>query len=395
VPVKPRKNNRDDQKHFDVIVLGVGAMGSSTCFHLAQKGASVLGIEQFDITHEFGAHAGQSRIIRKAYFEHPDYVPLLQRAYKNWHELEKITGEQVFFRTGLLYSGRPDHPMIKGVKRSARKYKILLKKLSGKEMQDSYPQLQTPAGYETLFEPDAGFVIPEKAIILYADQAVKHGALIKTRTKVLNWKRNNNLVEVVTSSGNYTSEKLVITAGPWSGKMIPALSGNLTITRQVIAWVKPEKPSLFGLGKLPCWCITDEKMPGMYYGFPALPAGKFSGPSGFKLGHHFRGTVTDPDHVNPNTSAADEANLVYALHKYFPLGYQSMHVLKTCLYANTPDENFILGLLPGYQNKVAIAAGFSGHGFKFVSVVGEIMTDLALNENTALPIGFLSPERFL
>ncbi len=393
--MKPGKNNRDDKKHFDVIVLGVGAMGSSTCFHLARKGARVLGLEQFDIPHEFGAHVGQSRIIRKAYFEHPDYVPLLERAYENWHELEKITGEQVFFRTGLLYSGRPDHPIIRGVKSSARKYNMLLKKLSAKEIQDAYPQLQVPANYETLFEPDAGFVTPEKAITLYVDQAIKNGAFIKTRTNVLNWERNKDLIEVFTSSGNYTSERLVITAGPWAGKMIPALSENLSITRQVIAWVKPEKPALFRLGKLPCWCIVDEQRPGMYYGFPVLPAGKFYGPSGFKLGHHYKGPVTDPDHVNPITSAEDEANLVYALNKYFPLGYRSTYILKTCLYTNTPDENFILGLLPGYRNKVAVAAGFSGHGFKFVSVVGEIMSDLALNTNTDLPIGFLSPERFI
>ncbi len=389
------ESNREKRDKFDVIVLGVGSMGSATCFHLAKQGATVLGLEQFDIPHEMGSHTGQSRIIRKAYFEHSDYVPLLESAYHNWNVLEKISGEQVYFKTGLLYAGQPAHPMIRGVLESSLKYDIRINRLSKQELQTSYPQFNIPASYETLFEPDAGFVMPEKTILLYTDEALKNGAVIKTKTKVIEWEKTNGGITVTTSTGKYFADKLVITAGPWTPKLIPALSKVLKVTRQVIGWVTPGTPSLYELGKMPCWCITDDARPGMYYGFPVLPPGKFYGPEGFKLGHHFHGPPADPDTVNHNSNAEDEDNIAYALNKFFRDGYKSTQVIKTCLYTNTPDENFILDHLPGYDRKVVIAAGFSGHGFKFVPVVGEIMSDLTLRGSTEQPIGFLSIKRLM
>src|SRR5436190_9187009 len=139
---------------FDVIVIGVGSMGSSACYYLAKRGYKVLGLEQFDISHEFGSHAGQSRIIRKAYFEHPDYVPLLQRAYKNWNTLEQETGEQLYFKTGLLYAGTSNNEMIKGVKQSASLYNIELEKLDLVNATNHFPQFSLPGNFEVLFEPE-------------------------------------------------------------------------------------------------------------------------------------------------------------------------------------------------------------------------------------------------
>jgi len=381
--------------NFDVIILGVGSMGSSACYYLAKQGIKVLGLEQFDIPHEWGSHGGQSRIIRKAYFEHSDYVPLLQQAYKNWKHLEKITGEQVYFQTGLLYCGNPDHPLMKGIHESADKYKIELNSLTSKSLKTKYPQLNVSDNYEKIFEPEAGFLTPERCILLYTEQALKHGATIKTKVKVLDWTKSKRSIEVKTSAGNFLAKKLIITAGPWAGKILPALSSTLKITRQMIGWIIPKKPSSFEFGKFPCWMIVDDAKPGVYYGFPILPVGKFNGPIGFKLAHHYPGSVTDPDSVNRIPTKEDEDNLIYALNKYFPDSYISTHVMKTCMYTNTPDENFILDFLPGYDKDVMIATGFSGHGFKFASVVGEIMSDLALKEKTSLPIEFLNAERFI
>ena len=383
------------QTNFDVIVLGVGSMGSSTCYYLAKQGIKVLGLEQFDIPHEMGSHAGQSRIIRKAYFEHSDYVPLLERAYQNWKHLENISGTQVYFQTGLLYFGKPDNALMKGIHESADKYNIRVDSLTTKDMKAKYLQIKVPDNYEKLFEPEAGYLTPEKIILLYTEKALQHGAVIKTKVKVLQWKKKKGNIEVKTSAGNYSAKKLIITAGPWAGKMIPGLSSTLHITRQMIAWVIPKKPSLFELGKFPCWLIADNKKPGAYYGFPILPVGKFNGPIGFKLAHHYQGSITDPDHVNRTPTKEDEANLIYALNKFFPGSYKATHVMKTCLYTNTPDENFILDFLPGHDKDVAIATGFSGHGFKFASIVGEIMSDLAIKGRTALPIGFLNANRFM
>ena len=373
---------------FDVIVLGVGSMGSSTCYFLANRGHRVLGLEQFDIPHELGSHLGQSRIIRKAYAEHPDYVPLLVRAYHNWKALEEQTGSQVYFKTGLVYFGRPTDATIKGVRLSADKYRIEVKTLSEAETARKYPQFTLPSGYERLEEPDAGFVTPERCILLFTDQALRHGATILTKTKVSNWKRDGRGFIVSTNRGEFSCRKLVITAGPWAGKMIPGLSSRLRVTRQVLAWMKPKKWEPFALGQFPCW-IVDQ-----FYGFPVLPVGTLGGPIGLKLARHFPGVVSDPDALDRVPAAADERELVDALNRFIPDGYAETHVMKVCMYTNTPDENFILDYLPGFEKDVAIAAGFSGHGFKFSSVVGEIMADLAMNGSTALPIGFLNARRF-
>jgi len=187
----------------------------------------------------------------------------------------------------------------------------------------------------------------------------------------------------------------VLTAGAWAGKLLPGLASKLTVTRQVIGWVNPKNRAPFELGNFPCWVIADASKPSIYYGFPLLPTGTFGGPIGLKLGHHVQGVVSDPDAVDRKTDAAEEANLIQMLNQFLPDAYASTHVLKTCLYTNTPDENFILDFLPDTDNKILMAAGFSGHGFKFASVVGEIMADLALKGKSELPIGFLNVGRFL
>ncbi len=381
-------------RNFDAIVLGVGSMGSSTCYYLASRGYRVLGLEQFDIPHDQGSHAGQSRIIRKAYFEHPDYVPLLERAYENWKEIEGNTDSQIYFPTGLLYAGKPEEVLIKGVRESAEKYKLNVESLSKSDTKHRFPQFQIPEGYEVLFEPDAGFVTPERAILLFAEQAIRKGAQIHTKEKTTSWKKEGDLITVITDKSTYTCKKLIITAGAWAGSMIPGFSSQLKVTRQVIAWVIPKERKPFELGQFPCWMIDDHTQEGMYYGFPVLPVAKFGAPIGLKVALHHPGLVSNPDAVNRIPSKEDENHLVEALDKYLPQGYETTHVLKTCLYTNTPDENFILDFLPGYDQQVVIAAGFSGHGFKFVSVVGEIMADLSMKGKTHLPIDFLNAKRF-
>ncbi len=381
-------------KNFDAIVLGVGSMGSSTCYYLASRGYRVLGLEQFDIPHDQGSHAGQSRIIRKAYYEHPDYVPLLERAYENWREIENRSGSQIYFPTGLLYAGKSNDTLIKGVRESAEKYNVKVESLSNSETKDRFPQFQIPEGYQVLFEPDAGFVTPERAVLLYVEQAIHAGAHIHTKEKSISWKKEGDNISVFTGKNTYTCKKLIITAGPWASQLIPGFSKQLNVTRQVIAWVNPKKSKLFELGKFPCWLIDDHTQHGMYYGFPILPVGKFGAPIGLKVALHYPGQVSDPDAVNRVPSKEDEEMLIEAIHKFLPDGYSSMHVMKTCLYTNTPDENFVLDYLPGYDQQVAIAVGFSGHGFKFVSVVGEIMADLAMKGKAELPISFLNAQRF-
>jgi sarcosine oxidase len=380
---------------FDIIVIGVGSMGSSACYNLSKKGYKVLGLEQFDITHENGSHAGQSRIIRKAYFEHPDYVPLLSRVYEGWKTLEEETGEQVYFKTGLLYSGYRDNEIIKGVKQSASLYNIYIENPDRALAERKFPQFKIPETFDTVFEPDAGFVTPEKAIRLYAELAKRYGAVIQTNEKLIEWKKKADGVIVKTNKEIYRCNKLIITAGAWAGKLIPGLANKIKITRQFLAWMKPKHPEKFSLNNFPCWMIADEDMPGCYYGFPMLSTEKFGPPEGLKLAHHYPAMVTDPDNVNRTVTNEDIENLKYAMNKYFPGEFDGVLSTKICLYANSPDENFIIDRLPGYEENVFIACGFSGHGFKFVPVVGEILSDLAIDGKTKLPIEFLNANRFL
>lgn len=380
---------------FDVIVIGVGSMGSSACYHLASRGYKVLGLEQFDVVHEFGAHAGQSRIIRKAYFENSDYVPLLDRAYENWKAIETQTGTQILFPTGLLYFGPPDHALIKGVRQSASLYNIPLESLDASSAAERFPPFEIPRNFDTVFEPDAGFVRPEKAIQLYAEQAINKGAEIHGQEKVVQWTKVGDGVKVTTNKSSYHGGKLVITAGAWVGKVVPALSEKIKVTRQFVAWIKPKSQDDFALGHFPCWLMSDNSTRGCYYGFPILPESKFGEPTGLKVAHHLAAIETDPDQVDRQMLPIDEGDLKYVLEKYLPGRFQSILSYKICLYANSPDEDFVIDKLPDYEDLVAVACGFSGHGFKFASVVGEILADLVMDGRTELPVEFLNLRRFL
>ena len=384
-----------DITSYDVIVIGVGSMGSATCYYLAKRGHKVLGLEQFDISHEFGSHAGQSRIIRKAYFEHPGYVPLLEKAYENWKTLEQETGQQLYFETGLLYAGTSNNEMIKGVKRSAALYNIELEELKIAEAANRFPQFRLPENFEVLFEPEAGFITPEKAIRFYASQAKKNNATIYSNEKVVDWKKDESNIIVKTDKNIYQCAKLIITAGAWAGKMIPGFTDKIKVTRQFVAWIKTKNDDQFKLNNFPCWMVGDDEKHGCYYGFPLLDTKKFGDPAGLKLAHHFPSQTTDPDKVNRQTTEDDIENLKYCLNKYLPGIFDSVLSAKICLYANSPDENFIIDKLPGFEDDVSVACGFSGHGFKFASVVGEILADLAIEGKTELPIEFLNAKRFV
>lgn len=370
--------------HYEVIVIGVGTMGSATCYHLAKRGVKVLGLEQFGIPHEQGSHAGQSRIIRKAYFEHPDYVPLLELAYRNWREMERVSGAELYVPTGLLYLGDPEHAVMKGVKASAVQFGIPLECPNA----DAYPQIRVSAEQELLFEPDAGFVTPERSVLVHVAEAMKLGAEIRTQVEVGRWRVEGGGVVVETSSGSFSADRLVITAGPWTSKLVPLLKPKLEVTRQSLVWVMPEDPEAFQLGKFPCWVIAEEGLHGVYYGFPMLSVDRFQGPIGLKLAHHAPATICDPDHVDRNIYPEDSVPMVEVLRKCFRKGFKQLSAVKTCLYTNTADENFIIDQLPGHDN-VYVAAGFSGHGFKFAAGIGEIMADLAVDRKTEFPIGFL------
>lgn len=377
---------------FDCIVVGIGSMGSAAAYYLAKEGYRVLGIDQFLPPHEFGSHAGQSRIIRKAYFEHPDYVPLLKRSYELWKDFEATTGNQFYYETGIVYFGDAQHATMKGVRESAARYDVQVDAYADKRSAREFPQFNVPTSFQVLVEPGAGFIRPEFAIENYLSEAKKEGATLHTNEKVLSWKSNPNGVTVHTSNASYTANKLILTGGSWMKSLVPQLQRKLTVTRQTLAWISPKKPELFALGNFPCWFIEDPEL-GMFYGFPVLPFEKFGGPIGLKIASHRPGDVVDPDRVDRKTLPEEERAIKSILGQYLPDAGDEIISLKTCLYTYSPDENFIIDILPDTNGRVVVAAGFSGHGFKFVPVVGEVLKELVIRGKSSQPIEFLNINR--
>jgi sarcosine oxidase len=371
---------------FDVIVIGVGAMGSSACYHLAQRGIKVLGLEQFDIPHARGSSHGQSRMIRMAYYEHPDYVPLLRRSYELWDELEQVSGQKLLHITGGLYLGTPDGEIVGGSLQSARQHGLAHELLDRAAVAERFPQFNVPGDWVGLFEPRAGFLLPERTVAAYAEAALRRGAVLHGNEAVTEWRATGGGVSVRTNRGQYEADQLVFCGGPWSAKLLADLGVPLVVTRQVMGWVWPRKPELFAMGRLPVWAI--EKPGGIYYGFPML-----GDSPGFKLADHSFGTPTDPDRVVRDVTPEDEQTFRPALTQYLPDADGPTLAMRVCLYTHSPDSHFVIDRHPAHEC-VTLACGFSGHGFKFASVVGEVLADLVLVGKTSLPAQFLGLGRF-
>lgn len=366
-------------------------MGASALYQLAKRGSRVLGLEQFNIVHDKGSHSGHTRIIRKAYFEHLNYVPLLESAYRGWDELELLRGETIFHKTGLTYLGEPDHPVMTGVKSSAEQYGIPLDYDESSKKQSIF---NLPSAYEIFHEPEAGFVLVEPVIRAYVEEAEKLGAEVQTDEVVLGWRVNDEYIEVHTSKMEYHAQKLVLTAGAYLKYLVPSISDKLTVTRQLIGWVKPQNPGRFTMQQFPCWVMAVKDHPGIYYGFPILMPERNGGNGLLKIAHHTPGTPIDPFELKTDVSKDQIDNLLRFMEHYLTEAHGQLLQTELCMYTNTPDEHFIIDFLPESGQKIILATGFSGHGFKFVPVIGEILADMARDGRTGHPVNFLRLDRF-
>jgi sarcosine oxidase len=363
-------------ERYDVVVVGIGGMGSAALYHLARRRKRVLGLERFDVLHEQGSSHGLTRIIRLAYFEHSDYVPLLRRAYELWRELEREAGEQLVHVTGIVEGGGP---IFDGVLRSCADHELPHEVLDGAEVTRRFPAYRLPRYYRAVLQPDGGFVLPERCIVAHVEGALARGATLRARERVLEWGESEAGVRVRTERGVVEAERLVLTAGAWSQEVARLPPRSVGAVRQALAWFQPAQPEIFTPGRMPVFnLVLDGEH---FYGFPSF------GIPGFKLGRydHF-GQGGDPDTISREPTPADEAPLREFASHYFPDGAGPTLALKTCLFEPTPDEHFLIDHHPEAPAAV-IGAGFSGHGFKFCSVVGEILSDLALDGETAHDIG--------
>ena len=371
---------------YDAIVIGVGGMGSAAVYHLARRGLQVLGVEKHAIPHEMGSSHGYSRMIRYTLQEHPSYVPLVRRSYELWHEMEETAGEELIVTTGSIRAGAPDSPFFLNAQEACDLHSIPYEILTASEVNKRFPGYRFPEEISSVYQADGGFLLPERCIVTHVQAAERAGADVHSQETVLDWEVRGDGVQVRTDRDTYTAGRLVVTAGPWAANLVPELAAYAVPERQVMGWFQPKRPELYAAEAFPVFGVFTEE--GRYYGFPshAVP--------GFKIGraHHLLQKV-DPDAIDREVHPEDEDILRQAVNRYFPLAAGKLLDGKTCMYTNTPDEHFMIGTLDG-QPQVSVAAGFSGHGFKFASVIGEIMADLAQNGATEHDINLFRLDRF-
>ena len=373
-------------RHYDTIVIGVGGMGSAAIYSLARRGKRVLGLEQFDIPHDLGSSHGYTRIIRLAYYEHPSYVMLLQRAYELWEEIERASGEHLLHITGSIDAGPADSWVFKGSFQSSVEHELPHEVLTGQELARRFPGYRLPHDHMALLQPRGGFLTPELCTVAFVDAAHRLGAEIHAREEVLGWQPLGDGVRVTTNRDVYEAERLIITAGAWNRKLLPMLHGLAVPERQVLGWFQPRRPEFFLPENFPVFnLLVDE---GRFYGFP------IHGVPGFKVGkyHHFQ-EQDDPERLDRRSHDADELMLREFTDLYFPDASGPTMSLKSCMFTNTPDGHFIIDSHPDCP-QVSFAAGFSGHGYKFASVIGEILGDLAIFGRTRHDISLFRHDRF-
>ncbi|MDP9246409.1 MAG: N-methyl-L-tryptophan oxidase [Chloroflexota bacterium] len=366
----------------DVIVVGLGADGSAAAAHLAKRGARVLGLEAFPRGHTNGSSGGLTRVIRLAYYEHPDYVPLLKRAWTLWRELETETGEVVLKRTGGVYVGPREGELVAGSLRSAREHGLEHELLDPAALRARLPLFRFEPDWWGLAEATAGYLLPDVGIASHLAVAERHAATLRFDERVTAWERDGSGVRVTTDRGTYRASKVVIAAGAWNPRLLPRLAPFLQVKRVPLFWFEPVADHQ-ALAALPVY-IVDSGLGHGCYGFPYLAD------QGLKIATHGAGTPTDPNTVDREAHASDEAPIRDFIRARLPCADGPVRMTKICMYTVTPDEHFIVDT----DGPVTYASACSGHGFKFASVMGEVLAELALDGKTRHPIGFLSASRF-
>ncbi len=396
-PSRARYDRRDHYDHYDVIVLGVGGMGAAALRHLAARGVSVLGLEQDVVPSVFGSSTGETRIIRKAYFEDPRYVPLVQRAYVLWRELEAEAGETLLHLTGCLNLGPPDHPAIRGVMESVARHQLPHARLDEAEIQARFPAFRPRGGDVGVFEDDGGYLRVEAATSAHLRRALALGAEVRTKATVVAVETNAVGVVVTLDDGaRFTADRLVLTAGPWLGSH-PALRElasdlPLVVERQVQLWFRPTEPSIARAPSFPGFIhfLPDRA----FYGLPmAMTAGSEQVEPAVKICRHHGGEPTTVDGLDRSIRVEDEAVVRAYVRAHVPIADGPLLRSRVCMYTNTPDENFLLGVHPRAP-RVIVAGGFSGHGYKFASAIGEVIADLATRGQSEHDLSMFSPGRF-
>lgn len=372
---------------LDVVVAGLGGMGAAVAARCALRGARVVGVDRFERGHVRGASAGRTRIIRQAYYENAAYVPLLLHAYELWHDLERRTGTELLRLCGLLMCGPPDGEIVAGSLRSARAHDLAVEELDTAQLRRRFPELAVRDGEAGIFERAGGAVFPERALAAHLAVAERAGAELRFGVAFQSWRAERGRVTVALEDGTaLEAGALVIALGPWFAAELGALGIPLAIQRNVQAWFAPATPA-YDASRFPAFLIERDELPAPLYGFPDFG-------DGVKAAWHGSGPFVDPDRLERAIDPArDVIPLARALEEWMPGAARAYRDGKACMYALTPDRDFVLDRHPEHP-QVVLCGGFSGHGYKFASVVGEVAAELARDGATRHEIGFLSARRF-
>jgi sarcosine oxidase len=373
---------------YDVVVVGLGAMGSAALHAAARRGLHAIGLEQYEPAHSRSSSYGESRVIRLAYFEHPSYVPLLQEAYGLWRDLETVTGEQIMTITGIVEAGYPGAPLVAGSLQSSLQHDLPHEQLTAAAVRRRFPAFDLPDEWEVIYQPNAGALFPEKAINLLVRQAIRHGARVELRTRVVAVSAAGNGVQVVLEDGQrIVARSAVISAGAWITQLIPDLMPHLYLTRQPLLWFEPVRGDLAVPDRMPIFFFQTRD--DLVYGLPNLLG------TGVKVATHLdSGRLSSAEEARADVSVEESERLRNFLQRYVPAAAGPLVRSSICAYTRSPDEHFVIGPHP-HAPQLIIASACSGHGFKFASVMGEILVDLATERGTDRPIDLFAPGRLI
>ncbi len=338
----------------------------------------VLGLDRFAPPHAMGSSHGQTRMIREAYFEDPAYVPIVQRAYELWSDLEGASRTTLLLKTGGLMIGQPQSGVVTGARLSAERHRLKHEVLSSTEVTRRFPCLTPEANMVAVYEPRAGILFPEACVHAHLTLAQSHGAEIHPNEPLLGWQADDMGVAVTTERATYQARSLVICAGPWAGELLADLAPPLTVERQIQFWFEPmQQPQSFSADRCPVhlWEFDHHQV---FYGFPNLGAG-------VKVARHHRGGIGSPDRLSREVDAEEIEDMRSVVRRFLPDADGAFRSAAACLYTNTPDWHFWIDRHPGHAN-VVIASPCCGHGFKFSSAIGEILADLATDRTSAFDL---------
>ena len=373
----------------DVLVVGLGAMGSATLHALASRGVDVMGVDAYDPPHSLGSTHGRSRIIREAYYEHPAYVPLVRRAYAAWAQLEAAAGVQLFLRTGGLNIGAPDSALVAGALASAERHALDVEMLTGREINLRHPAFAVPADMVGVFEPSAGMLFPEACITAFLQVARGLGADVRPNTRVTALDRCADGITASTSAGELRARRVVICAGPWTAPLLSTLgiALPLVVTRQTMHWFRPAAdPSIARADRFPVALIEHDDGH-IFYTMPDVG-------DGVKAAIHHEGAAVDADAVDRVVHASDTRAVEDFVARFLPGAGAGIRESAVCLYTNTPDHDFIIDTLDGLPDVVVVSA-CSGHGFKFASAIGDIAARMALGDSADMDLPHFAAARFV